>query len=468
MTSDRSRWIVITVFGSAAAITLILFLVHFHLLGFGVYGDGLGYFAPLRSVFFDRDLVVSNEYEYFAATTSRFGGGSRWPHDIPQYSKYTVGMALVLSPFYLLGHLTTLSLNLLHISRASPHGLSWPYELLYCLGSLTIGMVGLVFSYKACRLYCDRASSAIATLGVWFASPLFFYLAIENSMSHAVTQGLISAFLYYCLIGVWLHKRNHALLVGCLLGLAALVRPQEILFCSVPVVMLLWSRRIVSWKSAIISLLIIGVPVVAFASIQAAVYMIEYGTVSGSPYMIEGQAGGGGGSFNWSTPRLAQVLLSGHRGLFVWHPITLLGTIGLFVCFLRRSKMASVALFIALALQIYLVAAWHCWWQGASVGSRMLSNCTLIFALGLACLWSHFRDRLSLAPAFLTLFLIVWNALMIAQYMSGMIPTEEPVSAATLITNQSKVLPYFWRHIQKKEDKEAQQSGSSVRGDPRR
>ena len=107
---------------------------------------------------------------------------------------------------------------------------------------------------------------------------------------------------------------------------------------------------------------------------------------------------------------------------------------------------AAVCLLAALLLQIYLVASWHCWWQGASLGSRMLSNSTLIFALGLASLWSHARGRLSWAPAALTLFLIFWNALLTAQYMTGMIPPEKPVSAQTLAANQARVLPFAWRH----------------------
>ena len=124
----RPRNAAVIALGLAAAATLAIFFANFYLRGFGVYGDGLGYFAPLRSICFDHNLVVTDEYQGFAATSSRFGGGNRWPHPIiPEYSKYTVGMALVLAPFYLLGHLAALFLNLLHVPGATPNGLTWPY-----------------------------------------------------------------------------------------------------------------------------------------------------------------------------------------------------------------------------------------------------------------------------------------------------------------------------------------------------
>ena len=43
----------------------LVFLVRFHVIGFGVYGDGLGYFAYDRSLVFDHDLNFQNEFNYW-------------------------------------------------------------------------------------------------------------------------------------------------------------------------------------------------------------------------------------------------------------------------------------------------------------------------------------------------------------------------------------------------------------------
>ena len=139
-----------TIFLLSSVICLAVFLTHFSLVRFGIYSDGLGYFAPLRSLIFDKDLIVTNEYEYFASTSSYFGGGIRWTDPIPVHSKYTIGMGLALSPFFILGHLCTLVLNF--FGQDIPvNGLSWPYELFYCLGSFLFGITGFIICYKGAK-----------------------------------------------------------------------------------------------------------------------------------------------------------------------------------------------------------------------------------------------------------------------------------------------------------------------------
>lgn len=73
--ADISPKTVKNIFGMAIALTLTLFLINFVLVGFEVFGDGIGYYAPLRSLFFDGDLKVCNEYEAFSQGASQFGGG---------------------------------------------------------------------------------------------------------------------------------------------------------------------------------------------------------------------------------------------------------------------------------------------------------------------------------------------------------------------------------------------------------
>ncbi len=441
-----SRRSVTVVFTACALLTVSVAIAHFAVIGFGVYGDGLGYFAPLRSLVFDHDLDVTNEYQYFAETYSRFSGDSRWPHDIPRYSKYTIGMAVVLAPFYGFAHVVVSVLAWGGVSGVAPDGLSWPYELFFCLGSVSIGLAGLVTVYRACRLFFARLPSLLAVLGVWFASPVSYYLLIENSMSHAVSQGLVSALVYVALRGIVKREKPRPVVMGFLLGLAALVRPQNAFFVIVPVAALLARFDGRNIKPTLVAAAWLGGVFVLCLIAQLWVYMIQYGTIMESPYMLEGLAEGSGSSFNWSSPALYLSLFSGHRGLFLWHPITFIGTVGLMVLG-GRNKIVGGLTAAALFLQIYLVAAWHCWWQAASVGSRMLSCGTAIFALGLAAVWSRCRGRRIVIAVFATLFFMFWNTLLVAQYMSRMIPTESPVTARTLLENQTKVIPHFLKYV---------------------
>ena len=83
---QRER-LVITLFWGAVALTVGVFLLKFLVTGFGIYGDGLGYFTPLRSLLFDGNLTVANEYQYYADTAGEFRREPRVFGPISEYGK---------------------------------------------------------------------------------------------------------------------------------------------------------------------------------------------------------------------------------------------------------------------------------------------------------------------------------------------------------------------------------------------
>jgi hypothetical protein len=364
----------------------------------------------------------------------------------------------MLSPFFLIGHLFALFLNGFGFSLAA-NGLTWPYELFYCLGSITFGIIGLIFCYQAARRFFSSTAALIAVVGVWFGSPLTFYLTIESSMSHAVSQGLVSIFLYLSLITPWLKQRKLQILLGLILGLSVLVRPQNGLFLVVPIILglfePLWFEAITFNKvkkailnSSYLTAILIILSVTFLVQIpQLFVYLSQYETVGNIPYLREGADEGYGASFNWFNPKFFSVLFSGFRGLFIWHPLLFLGMIGLALSF-RQFPLIAASLGVAFCLQLYLIASWWSWWQGASFGGRMFSNCSFIFVFGLAALWHYFQLKSKLLiPLGITLFLMIWNGLLVLQYESGLIPPEEAISIKQLITNQFFSIPYFINHV---------------------
>lgn len=450
------------IFIGAIVITLVIFLLKFCLTGFGVFGDGIGYYAPLRSLLFDGDLKVLNEHEFYSQSASIFGGAVRSTGSGVEYSKYTIGMGLILLPFFAIGHLVALALGLIGVN-VEANGLSWPYELFYCLGSIGLGITGLWLSYRTARHYFSPTACAIAVGGIWFASPLTYYLLIEVSMSHAVSQFLISFFLYFCITKPWQKERRLQIALGGILGIAALVRPQDVLFIIVPV-LIGWLgieenlnnqtkkinfRDLFKFQYLSAIALILGVTLLMQLP-QLLIYIWQYGGLNRIPYLEEGKARGYGGSFHWFQPAIFQVLFSGYRGLFTWHPLTLLAVIGLGLLAKKMARLAYILL-IAVGLQVYVISAWWCWWQGASVGGRMFANCTLIFVFGLAALWDYFPGRSWKKWGIgISCFLTFWNVLIILQYQSAMIPPEDPITLSQLYQNQFKVIPFFVQRILQK------------------
>jgi hypothetical protein len=490
---------------TAALLTVAIFLFNFYLVGFGVFGDGLGYYLPLRSFLFDGNLHIGDEYLALADSASRSGQGLRVTGNETDYSIYTLGMAIVLAPWYVLGHGLAWGLNPLGWAIALD-GLSWPYELMYCLGSVSLGIAGLLLCHRLAQRWFSPFGATWAVLGVWFASPLTFYMTLEASMSHAVSQFLVSLFLYLCLVMPWGRRPAQPWILGLVLGLAVLVRPQNLLFGVVPLG-LAWQRlsqggtiapasmgggatvggaRVggaevdVSTlqgtggeaqanppghgrcsqlpqllQESLLPLALLGLTVGLLLLLQAGIYFAQHGSVIDIPYLQSGQAAGQGKSFNWGQPKLLQVLFSGFHGLISWHPLLGVALLGLLLGrgpSPRRTTGLRWLLLLAFGVQLYVVSAWWAWWQGASFGGRMFSSCSLIFVLGLAALWDGLGNWLprragrALAIA-LTLLAMLWNALLVMQYESAMIPAEEAVPLLELYGNQFSALPYFVQHV---------------------
>lgn len=70
--------------------------------------------------------------------------------------------------------------------------------------------------------------------------------------------------------------------------------------------------------------------------------------------------------FNWLSPRLVEVLFSAGRGLFVWHPVFLLGIAGLALLYHRDRRMTVLG-YLGFAMQWFsqlgkLDARRRLWW----------------------------------------------------------------------------------------------------------
>jgi len=460
------KWI----FVGAIIATLAVFLLKFTVTGFGVFGDGLGYYTPLRSLLFDGNLRVDNEYQYYADTAAQFNSSPRVFGPIPEYSKYTLGLGIVLLPFFALGHLFALILHQFNGSIAV-NGFSWPYELSYCLGSIVLGIASLVLSYQFARRYFSPTACLLAVGGIWFASPLSYYLLIEASMSHAVSAFLIALFLFGIFTRPWQKQWPWQVALGLIIGMAAWVRPQDVLFILIPIFVaaiaveapghIVPEKPLSSFSLPSIIHTIKGRqfwrPLIVLISVaclmqlpQILIYIWQYGGLEKIPYLEEGKASGSNGSFNWFQPALWQVLFSGHRGLFIWHPLILFSVIGLGITWRKLPRLNS-ALLMGFVAQVYFIAAWWCWWQGASVGGRMFSNCTFLFVFGLAALWDQIPGKKWQKWGLgMTLFFMIWNGFIVLQYQSAMIPPEAPIALTELYQNQFKVIPFFVNHLMEK------------------
>lgn len=157
-----------------------------------ILSDGKGYYVYLPAVFIYHDLGFSfvDEIEKtYYDTNTKYDFRSYW--EGKAYSKYSVGVALLLSPFFIIAHLLSLLLGY------SADGYSQPYTIAVCIGALFYLLLGLTYLKKLLSLYkIGDTATVVAITSITFGTNLFYYTIVEPSMSHVYSFAFIAMFLY--------------------------------------------------------------------------------------------------------------------------------------------------------------------------------------------------------------------------------------------------------------------------------
>jgi hypothetical protein len=373
--------------------------------------DVVGYYSYLRSLAFDRDLDLENDFTLMG-----------WPVRAKEktvtgltHNPWSVGPALLWAPALLAGHLYSLALN--GLGYPVPlDGVSFVYDFFIVYASMIYGLIGLLFMYFFLRFFFDPLKSFLALAAYFYASPLVFYQFHEPTMSHTLTVFAASGFLYFWYRN-WLKKElRDWLVLGLWAGLIALIRSQDIFIFLVPVAAetaWLWrrDRRIDPGP-----LLLLAVACLCFIP-QMLAWKVLYNSYITVP--------AGAGYMRWTSPALLEMLFSTNHGLITYTPVIALCLAGLFLY--RRQQPEQRLLFLAFGLvllaEYYINSAAGDFGGGWAFGARRFLSCSLIFAWGLGNLvdsvWQN--KRLLLALGAVLAGLIIFNLLFYVQWVYGLI-----------------------------------------------
>ena len=392
----------------------------------GVSGDGIYYFAYLRSVVIDQDLNFSNELEQFRDNphvARQLDSGVTTPAGLTP-NLFSVGPAIVWSPLYLVAHIAT-----------GGDGFGYWEILSLTLSTALLALLGLFVSWRATILLLPaqlkqfRAESIAlaAVISTYYGTNLVYYGTFETSMSHAAGFAVVSS-----LILLWLKWRERLmawqwLILGLLSGLAGLMRWQLLAVGVVIIAVDLVSRKKLSaWKATLAAA--IG-SLISFSP-QLIAWRILYGS-----WIVVPQ---GTGFFDLRSPHALETLVSARHGLLTWTPLVVLAFVGLILLW-RRSKTLRpelVLLLIAFLVQVYINGAAIEWWGGEAFGARRYTDLSVIFVIGIAGLlyaaW-HKRTLRWVALGAISI-LVVWNLLFMQAYRHDQISRAGYVSASDAVT----------------------------------
>ena len=391
----------------------------------GITTDGVTYFAQLRSVVVDGDLDVTREFAHL-------GQPPRPNHVVP------IGPTLIWTPLYLAVTAVDALGRAVGAWRgaadATTQGLGLPYVRAVLLSSFAVGALGLWALLWHLRQRFAPAIAGTAVVLLFGATPLFWYMVYEPSMTHAASFGF--AALFAVASAHWVPAgatRAQSLILGTLLGLAFAARSQEVLFAFLPALLVFgaaapWPDRVTRALHLAGWAFLGALPWLLLQALHSYVLFTRY------DYNLVGQ----GGYFNPWHSRWLDTLFSSWHGLFSWTPIVYVAALGT-VAYLRREWRWATAGLVVLVLTAWVNGATQDWAAGWSFGGRRFSSVLVLLAPGLALVIDGVVRRPLLALAPLVVAALWWNHLLMVQYTSGLLPKDEPVSFGRLVQQQAEL-----------------------------
>ncbi|MBL0045998.1 MAG: hypothetical protein IPP33_16860 [Flavobacteriales bacterium] len=280
----------------------------------------------LRDLSWVEEARIANNSSGTLYQVSTFEDGSR-------VIKYPIGLAVTWLPWFLLGH------GVAWIIGTAADGYSWPYQLCVSAGVFCYLLLGL-FALRAVllRIFNERVVVVALTLVV-LGTNVVGQIITDLTMPHLTLFAVQCGVLYQTVR--WYEGRRwmNAIALGLLLGLAALIRPTEIICVLIP---LLWGvtsglgthirtacRYWQQWVT-------IGAVILLVGFIQLLYWKSATGHWFVDPYNNPAEG------LDFLSPYTSNFLFSYRKGWLLYTPIMVLGVLGL-VLLPRKWKQASVA-----------------------------------------------------------------------------------------------------------------------------
>ena len=385
--------------------------------------DGFEYYVIARSLLFDQDLALGNDYQLLQS----FG---QWQDGKP-VSRTPCGLAILWTPAIIAVHLGVLVARAFGATVAAD-GASVPYIAGVTFASFLFGALAFFLTEGLVRRRHGPAIGLLVAFGIWTATPLAYYSVFLPAASHAASAMMVALF-----ISLWLRHRDSTswrdwLLIGACGGLMGIVRIQDNVLLAIPVVdqVLLRAPGFLRRMAA----LLVG-PAVAFV-VQASIWVPLFGPsflgrVSERNYFL-------------AEFHVMEVLLSPRHGLFVWTPLWLVAFLGWWIL-LRRDLRLGLSILTGFTLLLVVNSGFMDWYGSIAFGQRRFLGLTVLFGLGLGPVFEVLAQRPLVSLSAMVCALALWNQQYTTIFNGRMVAKRsEPHTLDRLAPAQVEVFYQGW------------------------
>jgi hypothetical protein len=406
--------LLVVMLSGAAALAVIY--TRGYVRGEPIRADAVGYYIYLPAALLDRDLslvrTIDRSFDGRAENVSndlrRVDHGYLGPHQI--------GEAIMLVPFFAVGHLIAVA------SGERRDGFSRPYQASAAAGGLLYGVLGLALLGSFLRRWFDRAIVAATLLALTFGTNLFHYLTYDAVYSHAFSFAAVAFVLWSTIRLAERPTAQRALTLGLGIGLAATIRPTNLVVALFPLLVYVrsWSdakgrvRRLVAHPRLLVAC--------ACGFLTPVMLQLLYWHHLTGHFVTN--AYGSDPRLELAHPHLLAVAFSVRKGLLFWTPLVALGVAGL-PLLRSRAPALLIATPVVLAVNFWLMASWSEWWYGGSFGQRAFVDTLPLLGIGIAALFAWARAGRAFLPVTLVAVVMTGLALhgMLA-YWRGDVPFD--------------------------------------------
>jgi hypothetical protein len=376
--------------------------------------DITSYYGYLPAYFIHNDLTLSftKESSYYVKERQF------WPETAPNGGKViktTMGMAILYSPFFAVGHLEA------KLFDQKQDGFSYPYHKWIHFAGLFYFIVGVFFLRKVLLNYFSELATGTTLFIIICCTNALYYSSILTAMPHMIDFCLLSIFMFLCIKWLASPSFKKTILLGLVSGLMILIRPTNILFFLFPIFLSVinfgqFKERISLFLKEWKKLTLIGVLIFAIILPQLIYWKFITGHFVFNSYVGE--------NFFWSNPHILEGLFSYRKGWLVYSPIMILSIFGFVVLFMKKKELFW-SVFPFFLINIYVLFCWWSWWYGGGFGLRAMIDCYPIMAIPVGGFIHEVIKRrnkiILLIVAVCTILTFKLNLIQIEQYKSAIV-----------------------------------------------
>lgn len=362
--------------------------------------DAFGYYLYLPFAFIYNDLNFSSfetvngivdEYQN-TATLYQFvnaGNGN-------MVIKYPVGVAILESPFFAIGHFFAWLFNY------KTDGFSAPYQIMVFVCNTFYVFLGAIYLRKTLLKLFTPLITGIVIMIVVIGTNFLATGTMGPGNSHIPLFALHAIALFLVIRWHETPSIKLSIFLGAIIGLMIITRPTEILFLFIPI---FWGVRSFStffnkyidlFKNHFIKLVLMSLTLIAIGFIQLAYWKSVTGEWIFYSYDNPGEG------FEFFKPYTIEYLFSFRKGWLIYTPVMVFALIGVFIGFSKK-YLFGLGIFVFTVLNLWVVSSWSCWWYAGSFGQRSIVQSYPEMAIALGVFITFIKSKKVLRYTFTVL-----------------------------------------------------------------